>query len=181
MIAHDSNGLACEVYQCGVNVVRDLYWNVYQLIEQTPTRQTYNALNNGPDRIIVERCDCEGEHSICPGADIHNAGESDEQVCRCDTCQRYSDDSDAALAYVAALNRIVGHQYFVNVYIVPRQLIGLLNETPRSALIQQRTLTDPEIRAELARFWTRDLALSDDTQPAPPVSDTDAGALLNEP
>src|SRR5271166_3311046 len=145
MRATDENGLAFEVFQCGVDCVRDIYWNVYLLKERDGETETYSAapiaIGTLHDIITIERCDCEGDHDPAPGAAIYDG----DDVQRCNDCERFYDDADAVSAYAAGLNRAVGHEHFVPIYEGDRQRIALASSP-------LKTLNEEQIDVELDRL-----------------------------
>jgi hypothetical protein len=137
MKAVDENGLEFDVFQCGVNCVRDIYWNVYILKEQEGEEETYSAapdrLAGSPEIITVERCICEGENDPAPGAAWFNG----DHIERCDDCKRFADDTDAASAYAAGLNRAVGHAHFVQCLNEDGRECIALARKPKEALDEE--------------------------------------------
>jgi hypothetical protein len=119
MKATDQNGLTLEVFSCGWNEVRDLYWYVYRYVgraappSDNPTERLDLWEDQDGDRITTETCECDG--GFLPGAFL--GGDYDlVQIQRCDLCKQYPDDETACEAYVAALNRHVEELRFKLVY-----------------------------------------------------------------
>ena len=141
MRAVDQNGLEFDVFQCGRDCMRDIYWNVYRLKQRDGEVEQYIGVEK-TDVIIVERCDCEGSRDPAPGAGVFNG----EDIERCDECKRFEDDQDACSAYAAGLNRAIGHEHFVP-YLQGqgRQYLAL-------ASAADETLDEEQIDAELKQL-----------------------------